>query len=265
MRVIDVHTHVFPDAIAHGAVASLAAEGDVSPVYDGTVAGLLATMERASVDVSVVQPVATKASQVRSINEWVAGVAATHAGRIVGFGAMHPEFEEPTGEIARMRELGLRGFKMHSEYQGFSPDERRLDAIWEAAAEHAMIVLFHAGADIAFPTVRATPESFAALLDRWEGLAVVLAHLGGFQRWEEVAAHLAGRDVWLDTSYTLGHLPDEEFVALVRAHGAHRVVFGSDGPWTDPTREIAHLRRLGLTAEELEGILGRNAERLLGM
>jgi uncharacterized protein len=78
-----------------------------------------------------------------------------------------------------------------------------------------------------------------------------------------VAELLAGRDVWLDTSYTLGHLPDDEFVSLLRAHGSDRVLFGSDGPWTDPAVEIGRLRGLGLTGGELEAVLGGNAERLL--
>ena len=60
-------------------------------------------------------------------------------------------------------------------------------------------------------------------------------------------------------------LPDDEFVELVRAHGTDRVLFGSDGPWTDAAREVEHLRSLGFTAEELAGLLGGNAERVLGL
>ena len=262
MRTIDFHTHAFPDAIAPGAIASLEAEGDVSAVYDGTVSGLIAVMDRAGVDVSVVQPVATKPTQVMRINEWSSSVSRE---RIVAFGAMHPDLDDPTSELARMHSLGLRGFKMHSEYQGFAPDEPRLDPIWSAAADLGLIAFFHAGADIAFPTVRGTPEAFGRLLDRWPGLTVVLAHMGGYECWPGVAERIAGRDVWLDTSYTLGHLSDEEFVSLVRTHGSDRVLFGSDGPWTDPAGEIRHLRRLGFTKAEIDGILGGNAERLLAV
>ena len=260
MRTIDFHTHAFPDGIAAAAIASLEEEGGVTAVFDGTVAGLIDTMDRAGVAVSVVQPVATKPSQVRRINDWAATISSE---RIVCFGAIHPDLDDPAAEIARMSALGLRGFKMHPEYQLFEPDEPRLDTLWSAAAEHGLIAFFHAGADIAFPTVRGTPDAYARLVDRWPGLTVVLAHMGGYECWPGVVEHLAGRNVWLDTSYTLGHLPDEEFVALVRAHGADRVLFGSDGPWTDPAVEIAHLRRLGLAPAELDGILGANAARLL--
>jgi predicted TIM-barrel fold metal-dependent hydrolase len=176
---------------------------------------------------------------------------------------MHPDFADPAPEIARMSALGLRCFKMHPEYQQFEPTEPRMRAIYAAAAEHSMILFFHAGADVAYSTVRGTPEQFCTVLDEWPELTAVLAHMGGFRQWHEVSRQLTGRDVWLDTAYTLGHLPDDEFVALAREHGCDRVLFGTDGPWTDAAAQIAHLRRLPFTGEELAAILGGNAIRLL--
>lgn len=261
MRVIDFHTHTFPDDVAATAIPALAAEVRVEPRWDGTVAGLLAAMDRAGVDVSVTQPVATRPVQVRSINDWAAGVAGP---RIVPFGAMHPDLEEPAVEIERMAAHGIRGFKMHPEYQRFEPDDPRMSGVYEAAASHGMVLLFHAGVDLSLPTLRGTPAAFARMLDAWPRLRVVLAHMGGYQLWPDVAEHLVGREVCLDTSYTLGRLSDDEFVAIVRAHGAHRVLFGSDGPWADAGAEIEHLRRLPLGADDLAAILGGNAERLLG-
>jgi predicted TIM-barrel fold metal-dependent hydrolase len=128
-----------------------------------------------------------------------------------------------------------------------------------------MTILFHAGADEVHTTLHGTPESFANVLDGFPGLRVVLAHLGGYRVWNHVAELLVGRDVYLDTAYTLGHLPDADFVEIVRAHGAERVMFGSDGPWTDAKAEIAWLRRLPLAEGVIEAILGENAERLLAL
>lgn len=261
--VVDFHTHVFPDAIAAAAIARLVetSGGRAKPHYDGTLGGLVAAMDRCGVDVSVTQPVATRPEQVRSINS---SAADTRSARIEPFGAMHPALADPAEEIERMSSLGLRGFKMHPEYQEFLPDDPALSRIWSAAEDHGMVVLFHAGADLCFDTMRGTAERFATLLQRHPGLRVVLAHLGGYEHWTAVERLLCGADVWLDTAFTLGHLPDDEFVALARAHGIDRVLFGSDGPWTDAAAEMAHLGRLGLTAEELGRVLGGNAERLLG-
>ncbi len=261
-RIIDIHTHAWPDGVAEKAVASLTSKGTLTPSYDGTIAGLLGDMERTGVDVSVIQPVATKARQVTGINDWVASIASS---RVVPFGAMHPDLEDPADEIARMASLGLRGFKMHPEHQSFAPDEPRLAPVYEAAVEHDMTVLFHAGRDELHDTLHGTPESFANLLDGFPRLRIVLAHLGGYRVWNHVAEVLVGRNVYLDTAYTLGHLPDADFVEIVHAHGAEKVLFGSDGPWTDAAAEIAWLRSLPLREGVIDAVLGENAERLLAL
>ncbi len=262
MRIIDFHTHAFTDAVAVAAVPSLEAQGDLSAHYDGTIGGLTAAMDAGGVSVSVIQPVATKPSQVVSINDWAASVASA---RIVPFGAMHPDFDDPGAEMARMRGMGLQGFKLHPEHQCFEPHDSRMARVYDAAVEQGMIVLFHAGADVIHPTVHGTPASFEQVLDQWPELTVVLAHMGGFREWDGVTQRLLGQDVWLDTAYTLGHLPDEEFLRMVRAHGVDRILFGSDGPWTDVAHEIGLLREVGLTADETQAVFGGNAERLLGL
>ena len=76
---------------------------------------------------------------------------------------------------------------------------------------------------------------------------------------------LVGRDVVFDTSYSLGHMDDEEFVELVYAHGVERVAFGTDGPWADAADEVRMLRSLGLADRDLEAILGGNAIALLDL
>ena len=260
MKIIDFHTHVWPDGVAPTAIATLEQLSSMNAFYDGSVAGLLAIMDRSGVSLSVVQPVATKASQVPSINDWAASIASE---RVVPYGAMHPDVEDPATEVARMASLGLRGMKLHPEHQSFAPDEPRMAPIYEAAIANDMTVFFHAGADEVHETMRGTPESFATVLDAFPDMRVALAHLGGYRVWNHVAEVLVGRDVYLDTAYTLGHLPDADFVEIVHAHGAEKVLFGSDGPWTDPAAEIAWLRSLPLAEGVVDAILGGNGERLL--
>jgi predicted TIM-barrel fold metal-dependent hydrolase len=217
-------------------------------------------MERSGVAASVIQPVATKANQVPGINDWAASITG---GGVIAFGAMHPDMDDPPVEIARMASLGLRGMKLHPEHQSFAPDEARLASIYEAAIAHDMTVFFHAGADELHETTRGTPRSFATVLEAFPRMRIVLAHLGGFRVWNDVAEVLVGKNVYLDTAYTLGHLPDADFVEIVHAHGAEKILFGSDGPWTDPAAEIAWLRSLPLAEGVTEAVLGGNAQRLL--
>ncbi|MDR1692973.1 MAG: hypothetical protein LBR72_06400, partial [Oscillospiraceae bacterium] len=68
---IDFHTHIFPDGLAERAMRSLTESigGLYRPVHDGTLGGMLARMDEWGIGLSVVQPVVTKASQVRKTNE----------------------------------------------------------------------------------------------------------------------------------------------------------------------------------------------------
>jgi len=262
VRVIDLHTHVFPDAVAGAALRTLEEMAGVQPSFDGTYAGLLEALDGAGVERAAVQPVAVKASQVAGINDWVAGLDRS---RIVPFGAMHPDLADPAAEIARMAGMGLVGFKLHPEFQAFSPDEPRLDAIYEAAVAHGLAIFYHAGKDIAVPTYRGTPAAFARVLARHPGLTMILGHLGGWGVWDEVRAELAGRRVYFDTAFTLGHLSAADFADLVRRHGPERVVFGSDAPWADMAGAAEQVAACGLDDDELAAVFSGNAARLLGL
>ncbi len=260
--IIDFHTHVFPDALAPAALELLQQRAGLAPAYDGTTAGLKAAMRHGGVGRSLIQPVAAKPGQVRSINQWLVGL---HDPALIAFGAMHPDLSEPDAELERLQAAGFLGLKLHPEFQSFRPDHERLDPLYEGAARRGLIVFFHAGKDIAIPTVHSDPACFARLLDRFPNLTVVLAHMGGWQQWDEVERRLAGREVYLDTAFSMTYLGAPRFCRLVEVFGAERVLFGSDGPWGDVTSEVARLRGMPLPDDDLEAILWRNAARLLGM
>lgn len=260
VRVIDLHVHAFPDRIAESTVAGLEKLTGYARHYDGTLAGLRASMTQSGVERSVVQPVATRPESVAAINDWA---ARSQDASVVCFGAMHPEHPEPSAEIERLAGLGLRGVKLHPEFQTFRPDEDRMAPIYEALTRHGLAVFFHAGADIALDSVTSTPAIFARVLDAYPRLRVVLGHMGGWQQWDEVLDVLAGRDVVFETSFTLAFIGADRFLELVRAHGAERVAFGSDGPLGDVEAELQAIRALALEEDERAAILHGTAERLL--
>lgn len=262
MRVCDVHTHVFPDPVAARAVGGLVEAGGLKPHYNGTVEGLLADMDRTGVSVSVLCPVATKPSQVRSINDWTASLASD---RLVPFGSVHPAYDALADEVERIAELGMRGIKLHPDFQGFDPNDERMQPAYRAATRLGLPVLFHAGQDPNYEDWYGTPEAFRKLIAEHPDMTVILAHMGGYRMWEDVAEHILGEHVYLDTAYTFGHLPAREYAELVRGHGADRVLFGSDGPWTDAAAGIEALEELGLPKRDVERILWDNAAELLGL
>ncbi len=262
-RVIDFHTHVFPEKVARRAIEALTETYQVNPVAEATVNGLLRVMDEAGVGAAVLAPVATRPDQVRSINEWAARIQSE---RIVCFGALHPDVSDLVDEVEKMVALGLRGVKLQPNFQQFSPDDRALFPAYEAAAGR-LIVLFHSGQEIKpFAQVYARPAALARVHERFPDLRMVVAHMGGYQMWDEVRSHLVGKDVYFDSSYCgEGDLSDGDFAQLARAHGIERIMFGTDFPWSHPRRDLARLRRMDFTAAELEAIEWRNAAALLDL
>lgn len=262
MPVVDVHTHVFPTKVASRAIGKLVRDAGLTPYYDGTVEGLIAAMNRSGVSVSVLCPVATTPDQVENINSWTASLATTC---LVPFGGMHPAYPDPEREIERMVALGIKGIKFHPEFQDFDPEDPRMERIYKAATKHNLCVLFHAGEDPNYETVRGVPTTFRRVLAEHPDMTVILAHLGGYRVWDEVAEHLLGERVYLDTAYTFGHLPPSDVEAIIKGHGVDRVLFGSDGPWTDAGAELEELRSLDLPGDAFERIAWRNAVELLDL
>jgi hypothetical protein len=219
-------------------------------------------MRRAKIDYSVIQPVSTKPSQVRSINDWVASLADK---KIIPFGTLHPDTKDFETEIKRMKKLGILGIKFHPEYQEFYPDDEKMYPIYEQIIYHDLIVLFHAGLDIGIPTLHGTPERFLRVHQHFPKMKMILAHMGAYRLWAEVKEYLLGKEIFFDTSYIFGDkdLEFAEFVRLVRDHGYHRILFATDSPWTDQQTEVAKISQSGLSETELQAIFSQNAARLL--
>ena len=74
-----------------------------------------------------------------------------------------------------------------------------------------------------------------------------------------------GQEVYLDLAYTLGFIPEEQLVRIIRHHGADRILFATDNPWQDQANVIRRIQALPIPASDKQKILGDNAGDLLGL
>lgn len=268
MSLIDFHTHIFPDKIAPAAVASLAEAGGTRPEGGtGTLDDLEGVALREGISLCVNLPVATRPDQAASINRFAREVNRRE-GRVISFGAIHPDAAEPERELAELAEAGFRGIKLHPDYQGHYADDPAVIRVVKEAKRLGLHTVFHGGVDIAFPNdVHAAPERISRLLSalgEGEG-KVIVAHIGGYRLWDDVERVLVGRDVFFDLSYGIDHLPPEQLLRIVTRHGADKILFGSDYPWRDPADIDRVLSKLPLSDGQFSLIRSGNAERLLGL
>lgn len=260
-NIIDFHTHVFPDKLAHSTIQMLEEKGEIKAYLDGTLESLLTSMDRNSIDSSVLCNIATRPEQFGAILSWSRQIASE---RIIPFPSFHPESPDALKEIDEIHQAGFKGIKMHPFYQNFYLDEERLRPLLARIAEKGLILVMHTGFDIGFPLERrADPAKIAEITTRFPDLKFVATHLGSWKQWDEVKEHLAGQDIYMEISFSLELLESDQAREIILAHPEERILFGTDSPWTDQGKALKLLRGLGLGKEREEALLFRNASRLL--
>lgn len=262
--IIDFHTHCFPEKIAAKAIEKLSfVSGGMLPYTDGTVEGLKNSMQNGGVDISVVLSIATNAGQQKNVNDFAASV--NNLKEIVAFGSVFPDAPDALFELERIKDLGLKGIKLHPDYQGFDVDDEKMRPIYKKIAELGLITVFHAGVDYGFaPPYGATPEKMQRALRYFES-PVIAAHWGGVGCWDGVLELLCGSDIYFDTSFGCGQMPKYYAEKILEKHGTDKLIFGTDTPWHTPEMELSLLKTLGLSETEMNKITHGNAKKMLGM
>ncbi len=262
IKMIDFHTHIFPDKIAEGTLHFLSERCHVAPFTNGTADGLEESTKKAGLALSVAMPVVTKPSQFESINRFASQFRGEDG--ILSFGGIHPDCADYKKELLLLKEMGFKGIKLHPDYQETFFNDLKYKRIISFASELGFVVSVHAGYDPGYPDrVHCTPKMAREVLDEVRPPKLVLAHMGGFKRWDEVEEHLVGQDVWLDTAVVFGKISDGQFIRICRNHGPDKILFATDSPWSGQKESVEYFSNMDMTEKEKQLILTENAKKLL--
>lgn len=262
--LIDFHTHCFPDKIAQKALEKLAySSGGMEYYTDGTIGGLKKSMQEEDVDTAVILNIATNEHQMESVNNFAASV--NNNSDIFAFGSVHPDAQNALEELERIKSLGLKGVKLHPEYQKFYVDDEKMKPIYKKISQLGLVLVFHAGYDYgAELPFHGMPNNFKNAL-KWIDTPTVAAHWGGVDCGIEVLEMLCGTDLYFDTSFGYGQMPREIAMKIIEKHGTDKMLFATDSPWRTREMEKRFLNTLELSDSELDAIYNGNAKRLLGI
>lgn len=261
--IIDFHTHAFPDSLAERAMPQLEKEGNIRAVLDGKISSLLASMDRSGIEISVVASIATKPEQFEPILRWSKGIASD---RLIPFPSIHPRDPRAAERVRIVHAEGLKGIKLHPYYQDCDVDDGMIFPVYEALEELGLILLCHTGFDFAFARVRrADPRRVLDVLERFPRLKFVTTHMGAWEDWDEVRAHILGKPIYVETSFSIGFLGRERSREMIFSHPEDRLIFGTDSPWEGQEKSLEEVRSLGLGPEREKRILSGNARSLLGL
>ncbi len=259
MKIADAHTHIFPNKIAEKATKSIGDFYQFDNMYAGaSTDNLLKAEKNAGVSKILVCSSAVTADQTFSINNFIADECKKHE-EFVGLGALHPYMKNFCEEIDRIRQLGLRGVKIHSDFQKVDIDDEKALPMYRELAKRKLPVLFHMG-DNRYDY--SSPEKLQNLMHKVPDLVVIAAHFGGYQRWEEAMELEKSDNLFFDTSSSLFTLDKKIATGMIEKFGADKFLYGTDFPMWNPKEEIERFLELGLDDKDNKKIFYDNFEKL---
>jgi predicted TIM-barrel fold metal-dependent hydrolase len=101
------------------------------------------------------------------------------------------------------------------------------------------------------------------IIRKYSDLKLVLAHYGSNEMFDEVEELLCGERVYFDTAFILRHIGKEKFIKILEKHGADRILFATDSPWSGIKEDLDIIRSFGLDEATEQKILCDNARALL--
>jgi len=149
---------------------------------------------------------------------------------LVSLGSVHPYARDVAGRLARQKELGARGIKVHPAAQLVAPDNRRAMKLYRLCADLDLPVLWHCGPVGIEPRLArrlCQLKRYRPAVRENPHTVFILGHSGALQM--EMALELALHypNVYLDVS----NQSLTSVRRIIAEAPADRVLFGSDWPF----------------------------------
>ncbi|GLY03155.1 MULTISPECIES: amidohydrolase family protein [Actinoplanes] len=213
---------------------------------------ILDRMDAAGVDMAMVCSLAQRIE-----NDFIAGLVKAHPDRLFGFGQVMPQADDALDEIARMKDAGLVGLKLHPSLHGYHvADHGLLDPVFAKCAELGMPILINA-LDDSF----CAPLAIEEIAKGFPEVPTIIAHMGAVWNVPE-AIIVAERNphIYLETSATLMSDVKRAYARL----GAKQILLGSEWPGSDFDLERFKIAKAIPDEADRALVEGGNMARLLG-
>ena len=262
------------------------------PTYwDPTGEALLERMDEAGIDhqnvfgVDFGVALGDPETPIQEVNRTIAAFRDEHPDRISAFATIDPRRPGAADHIeTAFTDLDMDGLKLHPT-AGFYHHDQETYRLLEIARRHEVPVLTDTGPIFApLYSKYSHPSNLDEVLSDFPDLDIVAAHMS-FEWWEElhaVARSKINARLHVDISGWQERCKEdpEEFATAVRklmdAVGSDRMHFGTDDPAFDPVHPkeewLENVQSLAdreaaptFSDEEIEQLLGKNADRLLGL
>jgi len=242
----------------------------------------------------------------RKVNDELSAIVEKHSDRFVGLASLAPQDPTEAAEELRraVKDLGLRGWKTHSNIRGRYLDDKRYWVILEEAEKLGVPIFLHPtvprirelGKDYAYalggPAFGFTFDTalcmmrliLSGVFDKYPNLKFVLGHLGEtlpfllnrldfpvLRPW--VAQHFNIKlskkpSEYLKTNVfvgTSGEFYTPALTFVIETLGCDKILFASDYPYEDSIKAVERIKVLSISEEDKIKIYYFNAKALLNI
>jgi predicted TIM-barrel fold metal-dependent hydrolase len=205
----------------------------------------------------------------------VASIVQQYADRFIGFASVDPwKGVVAIKELERsVKELGLRGLKLHPTTQAFFPNDTRFYPLWEKCAELGIPVLFHTGqtgvgagtpGGGGYKLKYAQPIPYIDdVAADFPDLTIIMAHPAVPWQEEQLSVAVHKANVYIDLSGWSPKYFPPVLLQYATSLLQDKVLFGSDYPALQPDRWLRDFEALEIKEEVRQKILLENARKLL--
>jgi len=114
------------------------------------------------------------AKRFRLQNDYIAKVVAAHPEKFIGFARTDPQHPLAVDEVRRaVKQLGLKGLKLHPRSQMFNPSDEQTLPLLEACVGLRVPILFHSG--YAYDPI---PPMIGQVAQSFPELSIIMGHMG---------------------------------------------------------------------------------------
>lgn len=264
MEIINAHAHIYPPKIAEKATVAIGDFYDIKMENPaGTAEKLIESGSKIGVSRYLVHSCATKAQQVRPINEFIKKETDAHK-EFIGFMTLHEDLTEDEigAEIDWALNNGFYGIKLHPDFQKFHIDGENAEKFYRAVENLNKVfpILLHMG-DNRYDY--SEPERLVKMAKKYPNVTFIGAHFGGYRCWDKASVYRGLSNVYFDTSSSLAFISSAKAKSIIDLLGAEKFFFGDDFPMWDAKGELERFLQIPLTDDEKEKILAGNIKNLL--
>ncbi len=266
--LIDSHVHIFPEKMMKAIFTFFHAQYQWDPPFSTNPEVILRDLENQGVNKSFCLAYAHKPGISRKLNSWLAGFSNSNPS-IIPFGAVHPLDQDMRSIVLEcLDQFRFPGMKLHCQVQQCSPDDERLNPLYESIIERSGGMIIHASS---FPQPHKKYlgiDHISRLLKRFPDLNLIIPHLGLYELpgYRKLLEKYPG--LYLDTAFVFqngGYIPPVDQIVEMLLAFPDRIIYGSDYPFIleAPQNGINRILELGLPPESYRALFYDNAMNFL--